>query len=515
VTSLLSARRVTMRRPPDRAPPQPSPRAPAAQLMTFPPSRDSLKPIGGTNLRPSAGALSEFAAFSYDSREDLPIRAWNGSKGKDGQREKDGPKGGSFRKQGDGKAATEDEIENTPFSQLVRAAAFMKNQEERVSSAAGGERTEKWISGGKMFRKRRLGRELKEQLDRSIGKPAKKKRLAELGDAVGSTLQLQGDVVPGQERQVASPSPLVGFFEKRKEGKRKVKLSKRGEQMDLGSPRRACDFPVADGTERSSEANTKSSEGSAKASKEVRKLVVKAKLGLKNQKQVLKRKRVDVPKGQENPQKIGGQDEDGFVKPSGSREVGTTMERGSEFPPAATSPKVERLGKTRRKVGPPRRWSPGIDGDGSDRENETIRTKPSRDTRLSAEGNVGREAYPEEIGSPRMLHFDGAKEEKESAREQGKRDGILRAGQSEAREEVLRNGSKAEGGDANGPANKEEESEATNPLFELQNGAETGEENGGRVREEQGREGKFAAGSSKDERDIPVTPSMSEASGTG
>jgi hypothetical protein len=511
VTSILRARRVATQRPPDRA----SPRAPAAQLRTFPSSRSSLKPIGGTNLRPSKGSLSDFAAFSYASREDLPIRAWNGSKGKDGQRE-DGPKGESVRRKGGGKAATEEEIEDTPFSQLVKAAAFMKNQEERVSGASdvaiGGERTEKRISGEKKSRKRRLRGELKEA-DRSIGKPAKKKRLAELGEAVGSAFQLQDDVAPGQGRHVASPSPLVGFFKKRKEGKRKVKLSKRGEQMDLGSPRRARASPDTDGAERSSEGDKKSSEESAKASEEVRKPFVEAELDLKKQK---KRKRIDGFKGQENPQKTGGKEDNGVVKPSGSPEFGTMTERGSGSPPAATSPKVERMGKTRRKVRPPRKWSPGFDGEGSDRDNETIRTKPCRDTRLSAEANAGRGASPEEIGSPRKLQFDGAKEGKESARERGKGDGIGRAEESEAGKEVMRNSFKVDRGDANGPANKEEESEATKPASERLNGAATGEgkasqENGGRETGEQGREATCAADSKTDEKRILVTPFVSEA----
>jgi hypothetical protein len=102
------------------------------------------------------------------------------------------------------------------------------------------------------------------------------------------------------------------------------------------------------------------------------------------------------------------------------------------------------------------RWSPGLDREGSDRENEIVPTKPCRVSDFRQRKTRGGEHPLKRAASHELSsRFDGAKEEKESARDRGKRDGIERAEESETGKEVLQNGFKAGWGDANGPARKQ------------------------------------------------------------
>lgn len=90
--------------------------------MTFPP-----KPLDSVPYQTSTGSPADFGACSYDSREDLPIREWNGK----GRKQK-----------GTESFSENNDVEDTPFGQLIRAAEFLTNEEKRSSSEATPETEE-------------------------------------------------------------------------------------------------------------------------------------------------------------------------------------------------------------------------------------------------------------------------------------------------------------------------------------------------------------------------------------
>ncbi|GAQ78069.1 hypothetical protein KFL_000070380 [Klebsormidium nitens] len=380
IASLILARRAAPRHLPSHSASQTP-----SELMTFPPEAPD-----SAACQTSSGSPADFGAFSYDSREDLPIREW---KGKGGKRD---------RTEG---LSDESEEKDTPFGQLIRAAEFLTNEEKRSSS----EPTERVTATETKPGKRKARAEPRAEPERKAERRRdKKKRLSDLGDAgkgsgsAGHSADCGGE--PNPETHVAEGEiPVAGFLERRNEGKRKVKLSKRGEEMaqQLRSPKRARRSPETGGSGNSSETGRAAIPGALQT--EFASLNRKERNRLK---EAAEEQKAD-PKGdaaddcERNPSGKRKTRNGGFTRRRDSGLVGV-LEAG-----AKGVPDEETLGGKKQIRGYLKRFLPGGDDSSSARETALVCKvqRPVKDVSKHAAKKEAGSVFPG-LESPRKLHLD-------------------------------------------------------------------------------------------------------------